>query len=137
LIRTLGKLYDSRLRFVSGHAFMRAATIRNSIPRRSGATAAAKAVIVADVSIWLKPYPDTNPWKTLRFPAEIRIRARIHACRYDLKFDSAPIRRNSECVGFNKPQPLSFRAKREICFRAKDHPTTNLAVGYKLRRRNP
>ena len=32
---------------------------------------------------------------------------------------------------------MSFRAKREICFRAKDHPTTNLAVGYKLRRRNP
>src|SRR5437870_13046023 len=96
--------------------------------RRSGATAAAKAVIVADVSIWLKPYPDTNPWKTLRFPAEIRVRARIHACRYDLKFDSAPIGRNSECVGFNNPKHCHFERSEKSAF-GQGPSTTDPVVG--------
>src|SRR5438876_6879476 len=100
---------------------MRAATVRNSIPRRSGATPAAKAITIRS-SIWLKPYPDTNPCQTLRFPAEIRVRARIHACRYDLKFDSAPIRRNSECVVFNKPQTLVISSEARNLLLGKDDP---------------
>ena len=135
-----------RLRFVSGHAFMRAVRVgrfascrgrrgknitgrarlsvvplwplfRFVIPRNFGSEESALQLLHDREQGFPRRLPPARDYerrgsigtsKTRALPKicadvsrgwavreEIAGRARIHACRYDLKFDSAPIRRNS------------------------------------------